>query len=72
MRTIYYGVMTASTLISLRYNAAQRYYFETGLPAFEAAFRSLRLSNYSWCGRELFPEQSALRTSQVESKSLTN
>ena len=47
MRTLYYGVMTASTMISLRYNAAQRYYFEAALPAFEAAFQSLRLSNYS-------------------------
>jgi hypothetical protein len=44
MKTIYYGVVINSKFISLRYNAAQRHYFEAELPAFQSALDSLRCS----------------------------
>jgi len=42
LNTIYYGVVLPNLFINLRYTAAQRYYFEKELPAFDEALQSLR------------------------------
>jgi hypothetical protein len=42
LNTIYYGVVLPNLYFNLRYTAAQRYYFDKELPAFNKAFQSLR------------------------------
>lgn len=42
IKTIYYGVILPNQFFNLRYTAAQRYYFEKELPAFNQVFDSLR------------------------------
>ncbi len=44
-KTIYYGVILPNRFFNLRYTAAQRYYFEKELPAFNQVVDSLRLVN---------------------------
>ena len=44
MRTDYYGAVIGSSFVSLRYNAAQRHYFDAELPAFRNALQSLHCS----------------------------
>ena len=43
IKTIYYGVILPDQFFNLRYTAANRYYFDKELPAFNQAFDSLRL-----------------------------
>ncbi len=43
LKTIYYGVILPDQFFNLRYTAAQRYYFDQELPAFNKAFQSLQL-----------------------------
>jgi hypothetical protein len=45
MRTYYYGTVIGSSFVSLRYNAAQRHYFDAELPSFQDALQSLRCSS---------------------------
>jgi hypothetical protein len=42
-KTIYYGVILSNQFFNLRYTAAQRYYFDKELPAFNQVLNSLRL-----------------------------
>ncbi len=42
IQSLYYGVILRDMYFHLRYSAAQRYYFESHLPAFERAMQSLR------------------------------
>jgi hypothetical protein len=44
IKTIYYGVVLPNLFFNLRYTAAQRYYFDKELPAFNDLFESLRLN----------------------------
>ena len=41
-KTIYYGVILSNQFFNLRYTAAQRYYFDKELPAFNQVVDSLR------------------------------
>lgn len=43
MKTIYYGFLLPDRFFNIRYTAAQRHYFEQGLPAFNTVFSSLQL-----------------------------
>jgi hypothetical protein len=43
-KTIYYGVILPNRFFNLRYTAAQRYYFDKELPAFNEVFDSLRIA----------------------------
>lgn len=42
LKTIYYGVLLPAQFFNMRYTAAQRYYFEKELPAFNDVLGSLR------------------------------
>ncbi len=44
-KTIYYGALLTHQLFNIRYTAAQRYYFDKELPAFNSVLGSLRLVN---------------------------
>jgi len=43
-KTIYYGVIMGEKFYSIRYNAAERYYFEKDLEAFEKVLRSFAIT----------------------------
>ena len=43
LKTIYYGAVLPDLFFNLRYTAAQRYYFDKELQAFNQAFQSLHL-----------------------------
>ena len=43
-KTIYYGVILSNQFFNLRYTAAQRYYFDKELPAFNQVVDSLRFA----------------------------
>lgn len=43
MKTVYCGILLPDRFFNIRYSAAQRYYFEQELPAFETVLSSLQL-----------------------------
>jgi len=47
MKTVYYGIFLRDRFFSIRYSAAQRYYFEQELPTFETVLNSLQFPSGS-------------------------
>jgi hypothetical protein len=45
MKTVYYGFLLPDRFCTIRYTAAQRHYFEQGLPAFQTVLGSLQFSS---------------------------
>lgn len=45
IKTLYYGVVLQDRFFNLRYTAAQRHYFESGLPVFNEVLDSLRFDS---------------------------
>jgi hypothetical protein len=44
MKSISYGVLVGDYVYNIRYNAAERYYFDKDLPVFQEVFASFRLT----------------------------